>query len=70
MWVSVRMHKKGKHLFNAKLSSLQDADFLFCFAKLSAGKQFRDKTSRDGLATKFDDLSNEAFNKYKKGLKV
>ena len=30
--------------------------FLFCFAILSAGKQFGDKTSRDGLVTRFDDL--------------
>ena len=32
--------------------------FLFCFAKLSAGKQFSGKTSRDGLVTRFDDLVN------------
>ena len=32
--------------------------FLFCFVKLSAGKQFSDKTSRDGLVTRFDDLVN------------
>ena len=30
--------------------------FLFCFAKLCAGKQFSDKTSRDGVVTRFDDL--------------
>ena len=30
--------------------------FLFFFAKLSAGKQFNGKTSRDGFVTRFDDL--------------
>ena len=32
--------------------------FHFSFAKLSAGKQFNGRTSRDGLVTRFDDLVN------------